>query len=134
MIPFPVARNGDSPTLRIHPLSSLILFFCLASSRLGHGIFSLSTQQLAQSRLPPDQRSSFAGTETAFVSTFGLAHSLGTAIWSDPKGFGWLALASWMMIASSAALYAWWWLRERRIFTKIRSFGLGRYTSIQSNE
>jgi len=134
MIPFPVARNGDSPTLDIHPLSTIILFFCLASSRLGRGVFSLSAQQLAQSRLPPDQRSSFAGTETAFVSTFGLAHSLGTAIWSNPKEFGWLALASWVMVASSAVLYAWWWLRERMILPRMRSFGLGRYASIQPNE
>lgn len=72
----------------------------------------LSNQQLAQSRLPSHQRSSFAGAEHAFERTFSLLHGLGTAIWSKPSQFGWLALASWIMIANSAAIYLSWWMNE----------------------
>jgi iron-regulated transporter 1 len=71
----------------------------------------LSTQQLAQSRLPEHQRSSFAGMELVFESTFGLCHGVWTAVWSEPAQFGWLALASWIMIATSTAIYLWWWMR-----------------------
>ena len=115
-------------------MATFILFFCLASSRLGHGMFSLSTQQLAQSRLPPDQRSSFAGTETAFISTFGLGHSLGTAIWSKPAEFGWLAFGSWIMVASSAAIYLWWWMKERVGVRHWEAWRLGEYSSVSMNE
>lgn len=130
VIPYPIARSKTSPSWISHPSATLILFFCLASSRLGRGMFSLSTRQLAQSRLPPDQRSSFAGMETSFISIFGLGHSLGTAIWSEPSEFGWLALASWVMVAGAAGLYLLWWIREHRGMSRAlrrESWSLGRY-------
>ena len=134
VLQYPLSRTPKSPTFTNHPMATLILFFCLASSRLGRGMFSLSTQQLAQSRLPPHQRSSFAGTETAFASAFGLTHSLGTAIWSKPAEFGWLALASWIMVASSAAMYVWWWMRENARLRHWEGWRLGQYSSLSTNE
>lgn len=133
-IPYPLTRSSDSPTFALHPLSTLILFFCLASSRLGRGLFSLSTQQLAQSRLPADQRSSFAGTESTFMSIFGLAHNLGTAIWSQPRSFGWLAMASWIMVFSASALYLVWWSKGNKVHGRTESWRLGAYSSVDVND
>jgi solute carrier family 40 (iron-regulated transporter), member 1 len=131
---YPLSRTPNSPAFTAYPVATLVLFFCLASSRLGRGIFSLTTQQLAQSRLPPHQRSSFAGTETAFVSIFGLAHSLGTAIWSEPAEFGWLAFASWIMVAASAVIYVWWWMKETAKVRHWEGWRLGQYSSLSTNE
>jgi len=134
VLQYPLSRTPNSPTFATHPIATFVLFLCLASSRLGRGMFTLSTQQLAQSRLPPHQRSSFAGTETAFASTFGLIHSLGTAIWSKPVEFGWLAFASWIMVASSAAMYVRWWMRENARVRHWEEWRLGQYSSLSTNE
>ena len=112
MLQYPIAQNSESPTLAAYPIATIILFVCLAASRQGRGMLYLSNQQLAQSRLPPHQRSSFAGAEHAFERSFSLLHGLGTAIWSQPSQFGWLALASWIMIANSTAIYLSWWTNE----------------------
>ncbi|XTI89170.1 hypothetical protein V2W45_1458060 [Cenococcum geophilum] len=91
---YPIPPSSSSPTLTSHPFLTLSLLFLLSASRLGRGLFSLSTQQLAQARVPAHHRSSYAGTEIAFVSLFGLSHHVGAAIWSHPEQFSWLALGS----------------------------------------
>jgi hypothetical protein len=73
--------------------------------------------------------------ETSLISVFGLGHSLGTAIWSEPSEFGWLALASWVMVAGAAGLYLLWWIREHRGVSRAlrrESLSLGRYETVES--
>lgn len=114
VIPYPLARSDSSPTFFTHVFTSTILFLSIASSRLSRGLFSLSTQQLAQSRLAAHQRASFAGAESALVSVFGLLHGVGTAAWSQPRTFGWLAVGSWVMVGGAAGIYGTWWIGERK--------------------
>jgi iron-regulated transporter 1 len=113
-LPYPISRTKDSPTFYSHPIVTLLLLFCLAFSRVTRGMFTLVTQQLAQARVLPHQRSSFAGTEQAFVSVFGLGHNLGTAIWSSPDEFGWLALGSFLAVMGSTAVYTSCWTKTGR--------------------
>jgi iron-regulated transporter 1 len=111
---YPITRTKSSPTFHLYPYISLLLLFCLAFSRVGRGTFALVTQQLAQARVPSHQRSSFAGAEQAFVSVFGLGHNLGTAIWSSPDEFGWLALASFIAVTGSTVVYTRCWTNDRQ--------------------
>jgi iron-regulated transporter 1 len=104
---YPIPQSTESPTFFNHTVASLMLFFCLAASRLGRGIFSLTTQQLSQSQVPASLRSSFGGTELVFVSIFGLFHNIGAAIFSEPSQFGWLASGSVFAIAASVAMFVW---------------------------
>ncbi|MBE7181923.1 MAG: hypothetical protein INR71_12090 [Terriglobus roseus] len=109
---YPIDRSPDSPSFRSHPFITLVVISAMAISRLGRGVFSLTTQQLGQSRVAPDQRSGFAGVEVALVSLMGLGHNVGTAVWSEPGDFGLLAAASWVSLSCSAVLYVWWMRRE----------------------
>ncbi|OCK89188.1 uncharacterized protein K441DRAFT_735861 [Cenococcum geophilum 1.58] len=110
---YPIPPSSSSPTLTSHPFLTLSLLFLLSASRLGRGLFSLSTQQLAQARVPAHHRSSYAGTEIAFVSLFGLSHHVGAAIWSHPEQFSWLALGSVGAVGVSSLMFGWWARRER---------------------
>ncbi|OCL03391.1 hypothetical protein AOQ84DRAFT_347778 [Glonium stellatum] len=113
MLAYPIPPNSSSPTLYSHPLLTIFLLILLSASRLGRGLFSLSTQQLAQARVPAHHRSSYAGTEIAFVSLFGLSHHVGGAIWSHPEQFSWLALGSVGAVGASSLMYGWWARSER---------------------
>lgn len=127
---YPIPRTEtkhNSPTFTSYPFTSILILSCLAISRLGRGIFSLSTQQLGQSRVEQEHRSSFAGVEVGFGSLFGLAHNLGTAIFSEPREFGVLAAGSWISLACSAALYVWWMRREKVELAWWRGSGRGDY-------
>jgi iron-regulated transporter 1 len=104
---YPIPQGAESPTFFSHTLASLALFSCLAASRLGRGIFSLTTQQLSQSQVPASHRSRFGGTELVFVSVFGLSHNIGAAVFSKPSQFGWLALASVIAVIASIAMFVW---------------------------
>jgi solute carrier family 40 (iron-regulated transporter), member 1 len=111
-LPYPIPKSSSNTTFYSYTFLSIILFFCLCASRLGRGTFALVTQQLAQSHVPSDRRSSFAGTEQSFVSIFGLLHSLGTAIWSQPNQFGWLAIGSYVGLSLCATLYISWFRKH----------------------
>ncbi|OCK85430.1 hypothetical protein K432DRAFT_343183 [Lepidopterella palustris CBS 459.81] len=113
ILPYPLPPSSASPPLGSHPLLMFTLLALLSASRFGRGLFSLSTQQLAQARVPAHQRSSFAGTEMAFVSLFGLSHHVGAAIWSKPQQFGWLALGSAVAVGMSLVMFSWWARGER---------------------
>jgi iron-regulated transporter 1 len=103
---YPLPRSPTtSPSLIAFPLLTSLLFFCLAASRMTRGVLDLAVQQLSQARVPPRERAEFAGVEQVFVSVFGLAHNVGTAVWSGPAQFGWLALYSLVAIVGSAVLY-----------------------------
>ena len=103
---YPLPRSPTtSPSLAAFPLLTVLLFFCLAASRMTRGVLELAVQQLSQARVPPRERAEFAGVEQVFVSVFGLAHNVGTAVWSGPAQFGWLALSSLVAIIGSAVLY-----------------------------
>jgi solute carrier family 40 (iron-regulated transporter), member 1 len=123
---YPIEKGSSSPTFYDYTFLSLVLLFCLCASRLGRGVFALATQQLAQSHVSPNQRSAFAGTEQAFVSTFGLGHNLGTLIWSEPSQFGWLALASFVTICISVGLYKSWMGKQKRNSDQVESFSWRR--------
>ena len=136
-LPYPIARSNTSPTFTARPTATIILFLCLAASRLGRGTLVLSTQQLAQSRIPASQRSSFAGIELVFESTFGLGHSLTAAIWSKPQQFGSLALVSMSALIASAMLYCGWVLTERGKLANWPSWGKksrGKYKGLEDDE
>ena len=94
-------------------VASFVLFAFLSISRLGLWIFDLTTQELSQIRMPPQTRSSFAGTEMAFVSLFELTQWVVAAFWSRPDEFRGLATGSLCAVGVSAAAYA-GWVRRRR--------------------
>jgi iron-regulated transporter 1 len=115
--PAPESRDKSSdPTSSIPPpsiLLSLILFTFLSLSRIGHLLFELMVQEIAQVEIPSTQRSTFAGTEQSFRSFFELCHWGATMIWSAPKDFRFLALGSLVALTSSATLFALWSRRPR---------------------
>ena len=92
------------------PLTTLVII-SVSASRLGRFTSALCAQQLAQSRVQPGERSTFAGTEASLASTFGLAHFLATAVWSSHGEFRWIALSSVVVVAAGVGLYAFWLLR-----------------------
>jgi len=98
---------------RIHPFVTTCIILFISASRLGRWTNVLCTQQLAQSCVHPQQRSMFAGTEASLSSTFGLGHWITTFIWSRHDQFHWVALASLLISAGSACLYAFWLSRKR---------------------
>lgn len=100
-------------TFQSHPFITITLLLCLAASRLGRGTFGLVTTQLAQAKVPDNVRASFAGVELSLGQLFGLLHNLGTAIYSQPKGYGWISCASFVAVATSTGIYWKWFLRER---------------------
>lgn len=125
---YPITRKTtSSPSFTSHPFSSFVILSALAMSRLGRGVFSLTTQQLGQSRVPLEHRSSFAGVEVAFVSLMGLGHNIGTAVWSEPSSFGLLAAASWVSVSCSLFLYVWWMRSEGLPWAWWKASGRGTY-------
>ncbi|OTA54297.1 hypothetical protein K449DRAFT_297607, partial [Hypoxylon sp. EC38] len=92
---------------------SIVLFSFLAFSRLGVWVFDLTTQQLTQTLVPQNQRSSFAGTENSVVNIFELLGA-GTAIaFPRTDQYKWLATASLMSVVISWVMYA-GWVRQQR--------------------
>lgn len=112
---YPISRNDGAKdvTFHSHPLITVCLLSCLAASRLGRGTFGLVTTQLAQAKVPDNVRASFAGVELSLGQLFGLLHNLGTAIYSQPKDYGWISCASFIAVATSTGIYSKWFLRER---------------------
>ncbi|KAF2097988.1 hypothetical protein NA57DRAFT_40258 [Rhizodiscina lignyota] len=134
---YPIPRSETkhgSPTFHSYPFATVIILSCLAISRLGRGIFSLSTQQLGQSRVASEHRSSFAGVEVGFVSLLGLAHNVASAVFSEPKEFGILATGSWISLACSAALYIWWLRREGVQFAWWNAGGKRKYQQLEGDD
>jgi iron-regulated transporter 1 len=119
LLPYPIVPGPKNTTFHTHTFTSILLLLCLAASRLGRGIFSLTTQQLSQSQVVSSQRSSFGGTEQIFVSIFGLSHNIGSAIFNEPQEFGWLALGSIITICASVLIFVWWIYME--------NIGIGRW-------
>lgn len=131
---YPMARysTNKSPTFSKYPFTSILLLGTLALSRVGRGVFSLTTQQLGQSRVAPEYRSTFAGVEMSFISLLGLGHNVGTAIFSDPRDFGVLATASWISLLCSMLLYLWWMKREGVAWAWWKATGKGLYQQIDN--
>jgi iron-regulated transporter 1 len=102
--------------LTFHPTftTKFSLFFFLCLSRLGLWTFDLTAQQLAQTRITPDGRSSFAGVETSLVGVFELGHWMAALIaGGHAERFRWLALGSLGAVGASMSMYMFWLRRER---------------------
>jgi len=92
---------------------AFILFFFLSISRLGLWFYDLATQQLTQTMTVGSQRSSFTGIEYCFISLFELAHHVMTIVFHKPEQFKWIALISFMAVATSTIAYAGWVWKTR---------------------
>jgi iron-regulated transporter 1 len=97
---------------------AFIVFAFLSLSRIGHLLFELMVQEVAQVEVPSTQRSTFAGTEQSFRSLFELCHWIATMVWSAPQDFRYLALGSLVALISSATIFA-GWARTPRLSTTI---------------
>ena len=106
-------------------LETFALFFFLSLSRLGLWTYDLTAQQLSQVRVPPHQRSSFAGTEYSFVALFNLLNYIAAAMFSATEQFRWLALGSLGAVGMSTAVYSLWLRRERGHLVHFEKLGLG---------
>ena len=106
--------SAASPNL----ILAFMLFAFLSLSRVGHLLFELMTQEIAQVEIPSTQRSTFAGTEQSFRSLFELCHWIATMVWSAPRDFRLLALGSLLALASSATIFA-RWARKPRVNVKV---------------
>ncbi|KAI0387278.1 Ferroporti-1 [Hypomontagnella monticulosa] len=92
---------------------SVVLFSFLACSRLGVWVFDLTTQQLTQTLVPQNQRSSFAGTENSVVNVFELLGAGAAIAFPRTEQYRWLALASLVSVMVSWIMYAAWVRRQR---------------------
>lgn len=92
---------------------SIVLFSFLACSRLGVWVFDLTTQQLTQTLVPENQRSSFAGTENSVVNIFELFGAGAAIAFPRTEQYKWLALASLVSVWLSWIMYAAWVRRKR---------------------
>ncbi|CAF9938656.1 hypothetical protein IMSHALPRED_001040 [Imshaugia aleurites] len=116
--PLPITPNNQpnnppSSAWHTHRPTTLIIIIFIALSRLGRFTGALCAQQLAQSCVPPAQRSVFAGAEAGFAAAFGLAHYVITVVWSRREQFGIVALASVGVVAAGVGGYAVWWVGRR---------------------
>ncbi|MCJ1399804.1 hypothetical protein MMC11_003007 [Xylographa trunciseda] len=111
------------------PLAAIVMFAFLSLSRLGLWVFDLTTQEITQTEVQHDRRSSFAGTEMAFVSLFELSQWVLAAIVSRPEQFHWLALGSFTAVLCSTCMYAWWVRRQRGHLTHWDRLGKGCYSA-----
>ena len=110
------AAEGQVSVWESHRLVVICIIFFISASRLGRWTSSLCSQQLAQSCIPSEQRSMFAGTEASLASTFSLGHWVATVIWSKHWEFQWIALSSLLVTVGSTCLWACWLLsRGRRV-------------------
>lgn len=107
------STDSSTSTLSPHLIKVLILFSFLSLSRIGHLLFGLMVQEIAQVEIPSDQRSTFAGTEQSFSSIFKLCHWGATMVWSAPRDFRFLALGSLIALISSATIFTAWAKRPR---------------------
>lgn len=103
--------SSSSQTVTIATVA--MIFLPLSFSRLGLWVFDLTTQEITQTHVPPSQRSSFAGTETALSSFFELCQWMAAAVLSDPRDFRWLAWGSLGAVGVSLVISA-RWVRRRR--------------------
>ncbi|KAK8089125.1 Solute carrier family 40 member 1 [Apiospora hydei] len=87
---------------------SLVIFSFLSFSRFGVWVFDLTTQQLTQVLVPEHQRSKFAGVETSVVNVFEILGAAAAISFPRTEQFKWLALASFVAVTVSWALYAGW--------------------------
>ncbi len=94
-------------------LNAAMLFLFLSISRLGLWVFDLTTQEVTQSRVTPAQRSSFAGTEMAFVSLFELSQWVFATVFPRPEQFRYLAAGSLAAVGCSLVMYSTWVRRQR---------------------
>ncbi|OIW29133.1 hypothetical protein CONLIGDRAFT_599002 [Coniochaeta ligniaria NRRL 30616] len=114
IIPNPTTSHDIStPQPSIGP--SVVLFGFLASSRLGVWVFDITTQQLTQTLVAPDERSSFAGAENSVVNVFELAGALSAILFSQIGQYKWLAMASLITVGISWAMYFIWLHTMRRL-------------------
>ncbi|KAF8577863.1 hypothetical protein K439DRAFT_1664025 [Ramaria rubella] len=105
-------------------LESFTLFFFLSLSRVGLWTYDLTAQQLAQTRVPSHQRSSFAGTEYSFIALFDLLNYVAAAILSATEQFRWLTLVSLGAVVTSTAIYSLWLKKERGHLVHLDKIGL----------
>ncbi|KAI0151925.1 Ferroporti-1 [Hypoxylon sp. NC0597] len=92
---------------------SIVLFSFLAFSRLGVWVFDLTTQQLTQTLVPQNQRSSFAGTENSVVNIFELLGSGAAIAFPRTDQYKWLATVSLVSVVISWVMYAGWVHQQR---------------------
>jgi iron-regulated transporter 1 len=104
-------------------LLAFILFFFLSISRLGLWIYDLTTQQLTQTMVAPNQRSSFTGVEYSFVSFFELAQFVIAIVLHKPEQFKWIAAMSWVATLVSTMAYAGWVWKMRGHLVHWERFG-----------
>ncbi|KAH7026507.1 uncharacterized protein B0I36DRAFT_366064 [Microdochium trichocladiopsis] len=105
--------TSDTSDTMLNISNSIILFSFLSLSRLGVWVFDLTTQQLTQTLVPPQSRSSFAGVENSITNVFELAGAMASIAFPDPRQYPYLASASLAACVLSWALYA-GWVRRRR--------------------
>ncbi|KAK7951494.1 uncharacterized protein PG986_007222 [Apiospora aurea] len=86
----------------------LVIFSFLSLSRFGVWVFDLTTQQLTQVLVPEHQRSKFAGVETSVVNAFEILGAAAAISFPQTEQFKWLALASFVAVTVTWALYAGW--------------------------
>ena len=109
-----ITPAGKISVWKSSPMAVTLIISLVAASRLGRWTAFLSTQQLAQSCVAPQQRSTFAGTEASLASVFGLGHWLATAVWSRHEDFRWISFGSLIVVFGSTALYTHWLMWRRR--------------------
>lgn len=102
------ATAGEESIWHVHSYAITCILLFISASRLGRWTNVMSTQQLAQSCVQPDQRSTFGGTEAGLASMFGLGHWGVTAVWSSHSDFKWAACGSLLVVAGSTCLHAFW--------------------------
>ena len=110
-----------------HLFAAVVMFTFLSLSRLGLWVFDLTTQEITQTGVQSQMRSSFAGTEMALVSFFELSQWILAAIISRPEQFHWLALGSLGAVLCSTCMYAWWVRRQRGHLMHWDRIGKGCY-------
>ncbi|CAJ2513424.1 Uu.00g015430.m01.CDS01 [Anthostomella pinea] len=91
---------------------SIIMFSFLAFSRLGVWIFDLTTQQLTQTMVPENQRSSFAGVENSVVNVFELLGAGSAVAFPHTEQYRWLALVSLLTVMIAWAMLAVWYTTQ----------------------
>lgn len=118
---------GLATPIASRPFAAIVMFTFLSVSRLGLWVFDLTTQEITQTHVAPEQRSSFAGTEMAFVSLFELSQWILGAIISKPEDFRWIALISTGAVGLSTGMYAFWVRRQRGHLMHWERIGKGCY-------
>ena len=107
--------------------AAVVMFTFLSLSRLGLWVFDLTTQEITQTGVQNQKRSSFAGTEMAFVSFFELSQWVLAAIFSRPEHFHLLALGSLGAVLCSACMYSLWVRAQRGHLMHWERLGKGCY-------